>query len=155
MTDRRGPADDEAADEPLRTVDASDRDPSDGRLEDAFRPQISRGRGGGLRAPLWEVQYVSETRLYLLVSLADLVITVFLLRTGGIREANPVAVAVIASFGSRGLVAFKFGLVAFVCVLAQAIGRRDYGRGELVMKAAAAVTACVAAYGFSLAWPRL
>lgn len=94
--------------------------------------------------------YVGETRLFLLVSLADLVITVFLLRTGGIREANPLARMAIAACGTRGLVAFKFGLVAFVCVAAQAVGRRNYGYGEAVMKLAAVATGAVAVYGASL-----
>src|SRR5262245_53085911 len=69
--------------------------------------------------------FEAETTLYILLSLADLLITHFLLQQEGEHfqfvEANPVAREIIDSWGPRGMVYFKLGMVGFVCLITQII----------------------------------
>lgn len=92
-----------------------------------------------------------ETCLFLLVNLADFVVTAWLIHAAGFREANRLAVWVLQHWGWRGLLAYKFGLVAAVCLLTQAIARRHAEtsrrllQGATVLFAAVLATACVLA----------
>jgi hypothetical protein len=84
-----------------------------------------------------EFFFEAETMLYLLLSIADLLMTNFQLRQqgGGFEfvEANPVARAVINHWGPRGMVYFKFGMVAFIVVLTQIIARYRPFTARLVL----------------------
>ena len=66
-----------------------------------------------------------EVWLFLLFSIADVVLTFKLLNlpSNEIRfgESNPIAQFFFAHWGPKGMVYFKFILVAFVCVVAQVI----------------------------------
>jgi len=78
-----------------------------------------------------------ETALYILLSIADLLITHFLLRQQienlQFVEANPVAREIINHWGPKGMVYFKFGMVAFICVLTQIIARYRPFTARLVL----------------------
>jgi hypothetical protein len=78
-----------------------------------------------------------ETAVFILVSFADFLLTVVLLHSGRFVESNPVARRVIAAFGLHGLVVFKFGSVAVICVLAQVIARRRSQTARVLLESAA------------------
>ena len=67
-----------------------------------------------------------ETLRYVLISALDLFMTYILLRQEGMHfiESNPVAGRFLADWGIKGLIYFKFGMVALVCVIAQIVVRR-------------------------------
>jgi hypothetical protein len=66
----------------------------------------------------------SETCWLLLLGVLDLVLTMVLLNTGVVHEANPLARWFLAADGVRGLVIFKCALLAVVVVSAQVIATR-------------------------------
>ncbi len=84
--------------------------------------EIESGSGDS-KATLFgrQLPFESETNFYILANTLDVFMTFVLLKTGGFRESNEVANRVLDMFGIRGLVFFKFAIVAFVCVLAQMI----------------------------------
>jgi len=87
--------------------------------------QPPRRRSSWWWAPVFEHRPLEhESCVFLLVNLADVVATAWLTHAGGFREANRIAVWVLQHWGWRGLLAYKFGLVAIICLLAQAIARR-------------------------------
>ena len=71
----------------------------------------------------------------------DVMLTWVILHLGG-REANGAAAFIIGRFGLPGMVIFKFGLVAFVIALCEAVGRRSPAAGERLAVWAIALT-CV------------
>jgi len=66
----------------------------------------------------------SETSWLIFAGLADLVLTVVLLRTGAVREANPIGKLVLKLGGVQGLIWLKCSLLLLVAVAAQLIARR-------------------------------
>lgn len=90
----------------------------------AGQTQTARLPGG-----IWtgRFAYEAETVLYLVLSLADLMMTYFLLvqNLGNLEfvESNPVAQAFLNHWGIRGMIYFKFAMVGIVCVVTQIIAR--------------------------------
>ena len=78
---------------------------------------------------LRQVLYPDLYAWFVFVSALDLVLTWLVLHRGG-REVNLLADFVIDRFGRGGIVTFKFGVVAFVVIACEWIGRRrrDLGR---------------------------
>ncbi|WP_145259037.1 DUF5658 family protein [Calycomorphotria hydatis] len=107
--------------------------------------------------PLWrlEVRHAGLIRIYLLVSLADLVMTYFLLRTGSFHEANPIARWFLYGWGIRGMVYYKFTLVAIVCAISQFVARQREELGRFVLQVGIAVTFGVVCYGLTLLYRHL
>jgi DNA-directed RNA polymerase specialized sigma24 family protein len=70
--------------------------------------------------------YARKQLLFLIVSLADLALTCWLLRhsDGQIYEANPIARWWLVRFGAAGLACFKGAVVLLVLTLADFIARR-------------------------------
>lgn len=64
----------------------------------------------------------NELIAFVFVNALDVFATYWLLAHGGYRESNPIALFFINHWGIRGMVYFKFGVVAFVCVLAHIVG---------------------------------
>lgn len=93
-----------------------------------------------------------ETLLYVLVSSLDLFMTYILLsQSGGVfMEANPVARFFIAEWGAKGMVYFKFSMVAFVCVLAQIIARYRPRSARWLLLGATALVSVVVVYSLKL-----
>jgi len=97
-----------------------------------------------------------ETALFILVSALDLMMTwVLLYRTAGgpvgeIVESNPLANFFLMRWGLKGLVGFKFGVVLFVCLIAQYIALHDMRKGSFVLKAGTLVVSGVVVYSLSL-----
>lgn len=84
-----------------------------------------------------EFFFEAETMLYVLLSIADLLITHYLLQQRGdgfeFVEANPLAREIIHHWGPRGMVYFKFGMVAFVVLITQIIARYRPFTARLVL----------------------
>jgi hypothetical protein len=101
-----------------------------------------------------EFFFEAETVLYLLLSIADLLITYFLLRQQGrgveFVEANPVAREIIHHWGPRGMVYFKFGMVAFIVLITQIIARYRPFTARLVLFFAIAMMVYVVVYSVRL-----
>ncbi len=62
-----------------------------------------------------------ELKAFIFVSALDIFATYVLLRIGGFTESNPIAAFFLFRWGIKGLVFFKLGMVAFVCILAHII----------------------------------
>ena len=92
-----------------------------------------------------------ETCLFLLVNLADFVMTAWLTHAGGFREANRLAVWVLQNWGWRGLLAYKFGLVTVICLLAQVIARHRPETARRLLSGATILFAVVLATAVVLA----
>ena len=94
-----------------------------------------------------------ETTLFILASALDVFMTWILLyyyADDGFFESNPIAGFFLDSWGPRGMVYFKFAMVAFVAVLCQiiAIKREDIARRILYF--ATGLVSCVVIYSFTL-----
>lgn len=98
--------------------------------------------------------FEAETALYLLLSIADLLITYFLLRQQGEQvqfvEANPVARSILHHWGIKGMIYFKFGMVAFICVIVQIIARYRPFTARLVLLFAIVMMIYVVVYSVRL-----
>ena len=93
-----------------------------------------------------------ETLLFVVVSSMDLFMTYILLSrsNGQFIEANPVARFFISGWGPKGLVYFKFAMVAFVCVLAQIIARAKPRAARWLLRGATCLVAIVVIYSLTL-----
>ena len=100
-------------------------------------------RVGGLRR---------ETLRYVLVSVLDLFMTYILLAQKGMHfiESNPVAGRFFADYGLKGMVYFKFAMVALVCVIAQIVVRRRPLVAKWLLNWATLVVAGVVVYSLML-----
>ena len=87
-----------------------------------------------------------EIWLFLLFSVADVVLTVALLSRGGFAESNPVARFFLHSWGPRGLVYFKVSLVVTVCLIAQFIAFKRIEIARLLLSFGVLAVAIVVAY---------
>lgn len=92
----------------------------------------------------------TETTRYILVSALDVFMTYILLSRDGFAESNPVARFFLYGWGPRGMVYFKFGVVAFVCVLTQVIARVRLETARWLLNLATVVTAGVVIYSLTL-----
>lgn len=115
------------------------------------------GQTGRRQAPWWWALIFQhrplehESCVFLLVNLADVVATAWLTHAGGFREANRLAVWVLQHWGWRGLLAYKFGLVALICLLAQAIARKRPETARQLLNGASVLFAVVVLTAVALA----
>ena len=107
----------------------------------------TRGRGSlfGGQLPL-----ENETAWFVLVSALDVFLTYLLLRQPNYTEANPIAAFFINHWGIRGMVYFKFFMVAFVGVIAQIIARTREETARRVLQFATVVVGGVVIYSLFL-----
>src|SRR4051794_33180891 len=100
------------------------------------------------------MQHPRKQLLFVVLSLADLALTCWLLdRSGGqVYEANPVAGWWLARHGWAGLACFKALAVALVIGLALLIARSRPLVAGRVLALGGAVTAFVVVYSATLAW---
>ena len=66
----------------------------------------------------------TPTTVFILLNAIDVCLTWLLLRQGNHFEANPIARYFLYSWGIRGMIYFKFALVAVVTVIAQVVATR-------------------------------
>ena len=93
-----------------------------------------------------------ETLRYVLVSALDLFMTYILLRQSETRfiEANPVARYFIYGWGFKGMVYFKFGMVALVCAISQIVAQTRPRLAQWLLNWATLVVAGVVIYSLAL-----
>ena len=91
-----------------------------------------------------------ETALFLLAATLDFLFTAWVLPREGFHEANPLARTILALAGMRGLLVFKFGLVAGICLLAQVIAVHRPGAARAVLNLATLITVLVLFYSVAL-----
>lgn len=104
-----------------------------------------------VREILGSVTFQQESLLFILVSALDVYMTYILLSQGTVfMESNPVARFFIAEWGPKGMVYFKFSMVAFVCVLAQIISRQKPQYARWLLQGATALVAIVVVYSLTL-----
>jgi magnesium-transporting ATPase (P-type) len=98
--------------------------------------------------------FESETLIYVLLSAVDLFFTYFLLqqRGGNLQfiESNPVARHFLDHWGFKGMIYFKFGMVAVVCIVTQIIARWRPATARLVLWFAIVVMLYVVIYSVRL-----
>ena len=92
----------------------------------------------------------NETVWFLLVSALDVFMTYLLIRQPGYTEANPIAKYFINHWGIKGMVYFKFGMVAFICVITQIIARTREEIARKVLQFATVVVTGVVIYSLML-----
>ncbi len=91
-----------------------------------------------------------ETSLFIIVSALDVIMTWILLRREGFVESNPIASYFLHGWGIKGMVYFKFALVAFITVLCQIIALKKEDVARRILQFATVLVACVVLYSFSL-----
>ncbi len=101
---------------------------------------------------LASIAWPQESLLFMLVSAMDVVMTYVLLSRGGgmFVESNPVANYFLRYWGPRGMVYFKIGMVALICLLAQIIARHRPRTARVLLQGATAVVAVVVLYSLML-----
>jgi len=92
----------------------------------------------------------SEMCWFLLLGVLDLVLTTILLVPGEVHESNPVARFCLHAGGLRGLIIFKFGMLAGVTVITQIIGLRRVQAARIVLLLGIVISFCVATYSVVL-----
>lgn len=108
--------------------------------------------------PSWLRPFAAETSrlqgwiiLLVLVSIADLVTTYFLLSlNANFYESNPIANWFFQHWNITGMTFFKFAVVMFVIVVAEVAERQRPGFGKFVLIFGVLVTAAVVAYSIRL-----
>lgn len=98
--------------------------------------------------------FEAETTIYVLLSIADLLFTNYLLKQNapGLQfvESNPVARFFLDHWGPKGMIYFKFIMVAFVCIVTQIIARYRPLTARLVLLFAIAMMLYVVVYSVRL-----
>jgi hypothetical protein len=87
----------------------------------------------------------SETSYFILINVLDIVCTNALLRSHAI-EANPLANYFLKHWGFPGMIAFKLGLVAGVCLVTQLIAVQNLKRAKQVLTVGCGIVGLVVAY---------
>ena len=87
-----------------------------------------------------------ETCWFILVNALDVFMTIILLNLEDFRESNLIANLVLERWGMRGMVYFKFGIVAFITVVAQIAATKSLALGRGLLNFGTFVTACVVVY---------
>lgn len=92
----------------------------------------------------------TETCVFVLLNAADVFLTYLLLLQKTHFEANPIARYFLYSWGIRGMIYYKFGLVAFVSVIAQIIARRQPSTAKWLLNGGSLVVGSVVIYSLLL-----
>ena len=96
-------------------------------------------RADNARRRSGQMRYQDAYVWFVFVSALDITLTWVILQSGGV-EVNPIADAVIQTFGLQGMVAFKFALVIFVIIMCEWLGRRSDRQGRKIAEWAVAIT---------------
>lgn len=104
------------------------------------------------RRPNWLGPMVAqdELTLFVLVNAADVFMTYLLLQHGGFTESNPVALYFIHRWGNKGMVYFKFTVVAFVCLIAHIVGQYRPRLAARFLSLGTMIVGCVVVYSIIL-----
>ncbi len=109
------------------------------------------------RGPFWRGNFFtrqlplqSETTVFILANALDVFVTYILLNFEGFRESNSVANYFLLKYGFKGMVYFKFALVAFVTVIAQIVALHRPRTARYLLNAGSAVVLLVVFYSLWL-----
>jgi hypothetical protein len=97
-----------------------------------------------------ELPLESETNFFILANALDVYLTYLLLQTNAFRESNEIANRILNRFGFNGMIAFKFAMVAFVCVVTQIIATKRLKTARFVLYLGIAVVLGVVIYSANL-----
>ncbi|MFM8471132.1 MAG: DUF5658 family protein [Limisphaerales bacterium] len=92
----------------------------------------------------------TDTSWFLMLGVADLVLTTILLNTGAVQEANPLARYFIFAGGVHGLIGYKCALLTVAIVAAQVIVVRRPRAAKAVLHTGIGVQLFVVAYSLAL-----
>ena len=109
------------------------------------RPESASWRMFFKRLPLEH-----ETVRFIFVSALDVFLTYLLITQDRFHEGNPVARFFLNHWGMRGMIYFKFGMVAFVAVLAQIIARKQPETARKLLNLATVIVIFVLIYSLTL-----
>lgn len=88
---------------------------------------------------------------FVLVSMADLIVTYFLLSlNANFYESNPIANWFFTHWNIAGMTFFKFAVVAFIIVISEIVERQRAGTGKFVLILGILVTGAVVYYSCTL-----
>ena len=122
------------------------------------RPQERRpDEPGDSGRPFWfgeRIPLGPETLAFIFANVLDIVLTYRLLLRGAERldpvirivEGNPVARFFLDHWGVSGMVYYKMGMVAFVCVVTQLIARRSVKTARRLLYLLTAIVGAVVLY---------
>lgn len=113
-------------------------------------PKESPGETFSWRMLLSSLPLERETVRFIFVSALDVFLTYVLIRQEHFQEGNPVARFFLNHWGLRGMIYFKFAMVAFVAVLAQIIARKQLETARKLLNLAAVIVVCVLMYSLIL-----
>ena len=115
-----------------------------GMLIKVWRWPVRLGTGSASRVE-------QESLALLFLSIADLLVTHALLRSGpAYYESNPVAHWFFARWNIAGMTVLKFSVVGFVVLIGEVVEHRRPGLGKGMLTVASLLTAGVVAYGLKL-----
>ncbi len=97
-----------------------------------------------------ELPLETETMWFLLVSALDVFMTYLLLRRSGFTEGNPVAAYFYHHWNIKGMVFYKFFMVAFVTVITQIIARKREDIAARLLQFATLIVGGVVVYSLVL-----
>lgn len=100
----------------------------------------------------------TETCFFILANAMDVFMTYLLLNHGSefqdhgpeFQESNLLANYILSRYGFRGMIYFKFALVAFVTVVAQIIARTRPRTARAVLNAGTVIVSLVVVYSINL-----
>lgn len=113
-------------------------------------PHDSSGDTFSWRALFSRLPLERETARFIFVSALDVFLTYILIRQEHFHEGNPVARFFLNHWGLRGMIYFKFAMVAFVAVLAQIIARGRLETARKLLNLATVIVICVLIYSLIL-----
>lgn len=94
--------------------------------------------------------HLGLTALFVVLNGIDVVITYMGMASGHLTEVNPIADYFIDHWGLKGMLWFKFGMVALVLLLVKIIARKHPHLSRSVLIFGNLVVGAVAVYGFML-----
>ncbi|OYW24828.1 MAG: hypothetical protein B7Z55_01065 [Planctomycetales bacterium 12-60-4] len=102
--------------------------------------------------PHWLGPMVAQDELvaFVFVNALDVFMTYWMLREGGFVESNPIANWFLAGWGPKGIIYFKFSVVAGVCVIAHIVGQYRPELAARFLTLGSVIVAAVVAYSLML-----
>ncbi len=98
---------------------------------------------------LGELQFQSETSMFILVNVLDIFLTHQLLSRGGL-EVNPIANFFFKNWDIRGMIAFKLAIVLAVCLIAQIVALYKPKTARLLLNTGSILVGAVVLYSANL-----
>jgi hypothetical protein len=129
-------------------------------MQDSRHEVKTRVAFTGRKVSLASFPLERETAALILVSMLDLLMTIALMVYSDagkteppIGERNALAGFFFASWGFRGMIAFKFALVGLIVFITQVLARYEIGTARKVLNLGTVIIGGVAIYGFTV-WLR-